>query len=59
MVMAMDGSTQSLWPAAITMKGSTKEATSSMTVAVFTDRSMRLASGPVGRRPVRAVTRMP
>ena len=58
-VMAMDGSTQSLWPAAMTMTGRTKAATSSMTVAAVTDRSMRLASGPVGRRPVPAVTRTP
>ena len=57
--MAMDGNTQSRWPAAITMTGKAKEATSSMTVAMVTDRSMRLASGPVGLRPVPAVTRMP
>ena len=59
MVMAMDGRTQSRCPAAMTMTGRAKEATSSMTVAMVTDRSMRLASGLVGRRPVPAVTRRP
>ena len=48
-VITMDGSTQSERPAAMTMTGSTKAATSSITVAVVTDRSIRLASGPDGR----------
>ena len=52
----MDGSTQSEWPAAMTMTGSTKAATSSMTVAMVTDRSIRLACGPAGRGAVPAVT---
>jgi hypothetical protein len=56
--MAMEGRTQSLWPAAMTMTGKTKEAISSMMVATVTDRSMALASGLVGLRPVPALTRM-
>jgi hypothetical protein len=53
------GQDQSLRPAAMTMTGKTKEATSSMMVAMVTDRSMALACGLVGLRPVPAVTRMP
>ena len=34
MVIAMEGSTQSLWPAAMTMTGRTNAATNSITVAV-------------------------
>ena len=48
MVITTEGSTQSEWPAAMTMTGSTKAATSSMTVAAVTDRSIRLASGRPG-----------
>jgi len=50
-VITMDGRTQSEWPAAMTATGSTNAATSSMMVAMVTDRSMRLASGPAGRGP--------
>ena len=50
-VITIEGSTQSERPAAMTMTGSTKAATSSMTVAAVTDRSIRRASGrPVGAR---------
>ena len=52
----MDGSTQSERPAAMTATGSTKAATSSITVATVTDRSIRLASGPGGRQGTQAVT---
>ena len=55
-VITMDGSTQSECPAAMTMTGKTKAATSSMTVATVTDRSIRLASAPAGRGAVPAVT---
>ena len=58
-MMAIDGSTQSEWPAAMTMTGRTKAATNSMIVAMVTDRSIRFASAPDGRAPVPAVTRMP
>ena len=40
----------------MTTTGSTKAATSSRTVAMVTDRSMRLPSGPAGRGAVPAVT---
>ena len=56
--MTMDGSTQSEWPAAMTMTGSTNAATSSMMVAMVTSRSILLASGPAGRGAVPAVTRI-
>ena len=59
MVMAIEGSTQSLWPAAMTMTGRTNAAINSMTVAIVTDRSIRFASGLVNRGPVPAVTRIP
>ena len=52
-MITIDGSTQSERPAAMTMTGSTKAATSSITVAMVTDRSIRLASGPAGRGPGR------
>ena len=44
--MAIDGRTQSEWPAAMTMTGRTKAATSSIIVAIVTDRSILLASVP-------------
>ena len=56
-VITMDGSTQSERPMAMTTTGSTKAATSSMTVATVTDRSIRLACDP-GRGAVPAVTLM-
>jgi len=37
-----DGSTQSEWPAAMTMTGSTKAATRSMTVATVIDRALSM-----------------
>ena len=58
MVIAIDGRIQSLWPARLTMTGRANDATSSMTVAPLTERSMRLASGLVGLWPVPEVTRM-
>ena len=42
----------------MTMTGSTKAAASSMTVAMVTGRSIRLACGPAGRGAVPAVTLM-
>src|SRR5215472_501186 len=54
-VIAMDGSTQSRWPAAMSTTGSTKVTASWMTVTAFTDRPIRLACGPVGRGAVPAV----
>ncbi len=56
MVITTEGSTQSECPAAMTMTGSTKAATSSMTVAAVTDRSIRRACGPAGRGAVPPVT---
>src|SRR5215468_2745366 len=54
-VIAMNGSTQPGWPAAMSTKGRTQDAASWMTVAAVTDRPMRLASGPTGRGAVPAV----
>ena len=48
MVMAIDGSTQSGYPAADTATGTANEAASWMIVAIVTLRSMRLPSRLVG-----------
>ena len=57
MVTAIDGRTQSLRPAAMTMTGNAKEATSSIMVAMLTDRSIRFAAGLVGRPPIPVLAR--
>ena len=58
-VMAIEGSTQSLWPVATTMTGRMNAAINSMMVARVMDRSMRFASGLVNPGPVPAVNQMP
>ena len=59
MVMAIDGSTQSAYPAAMTTAGNAKDATNWTMVATVTARPMRFASGPLGMGAVPAVTRRP
>ena len=54
--MAIDGRTQSECPAALTITGRTNAATSSITVASVTARSIRLPSALRGLGAVPAVT---
>ena len=55
-MIAIDGSTQSEWPAALTSTGKANAATSSITVATVMSRSSRLPSLLNGRGAVPAVT---